>query len=64
MPHDIFIDQRDNVWVTDVALHQVTLSFGFTLPKFQIYFETASALSFDCAFNAYLFYYSGVQIFI
>lgn len=53
MPHDIFIDQRDNVWVTDVALHQVALSAGFTIRKFQIYSETAS--SFDCAQYILLF---------
>lgn len=25
MPHGLTIDHEDNVWLTDVALHQVTL---------------------------------------
>ena len=26
MPHGLHIDSEDNMWITDVALHQVSLS--------------------------------------
>ena len=31
MPHGLHIDQEDNLWVTDVALHQVNKCYKFNL---------------------------------